>query len=109
MYVLLYFLARAGHTMNLLGDNLIVCGGRNGGRSSRCLTSVESYSLELGQWTSLTPMRIDSQAMSGVREYKFIPLNSLSTLLFNMRLNGTLSSAKVNENNEIPLNIILVV
>ena len=65
----LCLLGRAEHVMELLGDQLIVCGGHTLLDSPRCLNSVEVYSLELEQWTYITPMRKDCACMGAAGNY----------------------------------------
>ncbi|XP_060065248.1 kelch-like protein 26 [Ylistrum balloti] len=57
--------ARAGHGMVSLGGVLYVCGGYRemgfeGPNTESCLDSVESYTLQTRQWTSLAPMPISA-------------------------------------------------
>ena len=54
--------------MATLDNQLLVCGGRTSVDAPRCLASVEAYSLELRQWTHITPMRQDCRDMGAVGE-----------------------------------------
>ena len=53
-----YFPARYTHTMTLMGTELIVSGGKASWGTSRCLSSVEAYTIDADQWAFLAPMRL---------------------------------------------------
>ena len=63
---MLYFIARAGHTMTQMDNKLIVCGGKGDTHQSKCLSSVEIYHLDTDQWIYTSPMKYDCWAMSDI-------------------------------------------
>ena len=64
---------RAGHAMTTLDGKIVVCGGHTTMETTRCLASVEVYSLEHNQWTYISPMRHDCCAMSPVGKRNCYP------------------------------------
>ena len=83
---MLYFTARAGHTMTQMDNKLIVCGGKGDTHQSKCLSSVEIYHLDTDQWIYTSPMKYDCWAMSDIGLFccKQYNLNLMLNILLNI-------------------------